>query len=94
VSVTKIFSDGKGLSLGKKVAQLYFLTTMLAVLNGVFIAMLFGGLFTSNNDDDDEEGADIELICPAGVGKVTVDASGQVLCLRKDAMASLNLTEA
>lgn len=94
VSVTKIFSDGKGLALGKRVIQLYFLTTILAVINGICIANAFGTLFSVNDDDDDEEGADIELRCPEGGGKVTMGADGRLFCLLSSDVGSYNLTEA
>jgi hypothetical protein len=92
--VTKIFADGKGAALGKRVAQLYLMTTILAVINGISVANMFSGLFTANNDDDDEEGADVEFRCPDGAGKVTLDpVSGRLFCLPKESVSSFNLTE-
>lgn len=93
VSVTKIFSDRKGFALGKKAIQLYFLTTLLAVINGICIANTFSGLFSPTDDDDDEEGADVELRCPEGAGKITMDEAGRLFCLPTHDVVSYNLTD-
>lgn len=96
VSVTKIYSDGKTSTLGKRFAMLCMTTSLLAVLNGVCVANLFSSLFTSQTvDDDDEEGAEVVLKCPEGVGKVTVDASsGRLFCLLNDPpVSSQNISD-
>lgn len=93
VSVTNIFSKGNGLALGKKILFLYSITTIFAVINGICIANIFGGLFISNDGGDEEEGVDVKLKCPGGEGRVTVDSSGNLICLTSKAVASFNLTE-
>jgi hypothetical protein len=94
VSVTKIYSDGKTSTLGKRFAALCLTTSLLAVINGVCVANIFGALFTSHTvDDDDEEGAEVELKCPDGMGKVTVDSSGRLICLQDYQLESLNIPD-
>ena len=58
------------------------------------MANIFRSLFAATDDDDDEEeGADIELRCPEGIGKVTMDSLGRLFCLSKEDVLSYNLTE-
>lgn len=95
VSVTKIYSDGKTSTLGKRFAMLCITTSILAVVNGVCVANLFSSLFTSKIvDDDDEEGAEVELRCPEGVGRVTVDpTTGRLFCLLNSLLPTYNLSD-
>lgn len=93
MSVTKIYSDGKTSSLGKRFAALCLTTSLLAVINGVCIANAFGALFTSHDGDDDEGRADVIFKCPEGAGKVTVDSNGRLICLEDAELAHYNLTD-
>ena len=91
--MTKIYSDGKTSTLGKRFAALCVTTSILAVLNGVLIANLFSRLFSTNEVDDDEEGSEVKLDCPQGVGRITMDSYNRLICLLDEGRESLNLTK-
>mmetsp|Transcript_10806 Transcript_10806/g.16437 ORF Transcript_10806/g.16437 Transcript_10806/m.16437 type:complete len:570 (-) Transcript_10806:236-1945(-) len=92
VSVAQIYGEGGAGSLGKKVLKFYLLTTVAAVMNGIAMANIFASLFTSDSDEDDDDGVDVEFKCPKGFGKITVDSSGNVLCMPTDSTASYNIS--
>lgn len=54
VSIAQIYGEGSAGSLGKKVIKFYFLTTVLAVLNGIIMANMYAGLFKTEDEDDDD----------------------------------------
>lgn len=93
VSVIKIYSDGTGGVLGKRVALYYLLTTVMACSTGVISANIFASLFVLNDDGDDDGGAEVVLSCPEGFGDMTMLEDGSVLCLSDDGLSVRNLTD-
>jgi hypothetical protein len=83
------------------------ITTLLAVLNGIVISNIYSSLFTSIKGDEDDgssialhllslksslDGVQVGLICPKSFGKLTVDSTGNVICLPVGDVDSYNLT--
>ena len=93
MSIIKIYADGTGSVLGKRVALYYFITTVVACTTGIISANIFSPLFTVADDADDDDGAEIMLKCPDNYGELTSLEDGSVLCISESGLPSLNLTE-
>lgn len=93
VSVATIHYDGKTSTLGKRFVSLFMTTALLAVINGVCIANLFGSIIDSSNAHDDDQGPEVGLQCPEGMGKVTVSTGGRLICLQAGQLARFNVTD-
>lgn len=90
-SVADIFGSGNAGTVGSKAIQLYMLTTLVAVTEGIILANVFSSLFdTDKGFSDDDDGAEINLKCPKDLGMMTVDKNGDLQCIHHDELSNYN----
>ena len=93
MSIIKIYSDGAGSVLGKRVALYYFLTTVIACVTGIISANIFAPLFLISDDSEDDDGAEVILSCPKDYGDLTMLDDGSLMCLSETGLPALNLSD-
>lgn len=92
-SVADIFGSGNASQIGKLAMGLYTLSTVLAALQGIMIAIVFAYLLDSDKGlEDDDDGVEVEMACPEDQGVLTVLADGSTACLRDGELSAYNVS--
>ena len=82
-SVADIFGSGNASTIGRLAMGFYTLSTVLAAIQGIAVAIVFAYLLDSNKGDtNDDDGVEIEMICPEDLGTLTVLEDGTTMCLQ------------
>lgn len=93
-SVADIFGSGNASTIGRLAMGFYTLSTVLAALQGIAIAISFAYLLDSNNGEtDDDDGVEVEMVCPKDLGTLTVLEDGSTACLRDGQLTAFNVTD-
>lgn len=94
-SVADIFGSGNASTMGKLAMGLYTLSTVLAAVQGIIMAVVFAYLLDSDKgNSDDDDGVEVTMICPEDLGTLTVLNDGSTVCAKDGMLTPLNVSSA